>query len=244
MDMKKNRLVILLGTLFFIFALVKYAFIKGELPTSFVVLEVASFMVVLYLIYHFINFIETCMHGKDKAKMDRDCMKRYAEIEALKAKLEQYESNTAAVKKIENDQNELFEYLRAKLVGETLKSANDIVAVLKEKFEIMAAIGYHSKGDGSFEPLYRFGLDDEHHIETITIGDGIHGQSIADNQVIELNDIPEEYFCVGSGTGDAKPNHLYILPLLTDNNEGIVVELASFKRLNIKEVWQDLFTNK
>jgi hypothetical protein len=236
--MKKNRYIFLIGTLFFLLALFKYVFLSVELETSFVVFEVLSFLVVLFLIYFVLNYIETCTSANKKKGMDKDCIKRSDEIKRLKAKLKQYEQSNSESSIKASEENGLLSDLKANIHPKEESTAKDLLSCLIKRYEIMAGVAYH-KVDATYVPVKTFGLEEDFNISSIQEEDGLHAQAIKDNKAMEVEDVPEDYI-VGSGSGSSKPLFLYILPLI---EKGVVLEIATFKKLNITSVWEQLQTN-
>ncbi|MGP1664744.1 MAG: ATP-binding protein, partial [Rhodanobacter sp.] len=62
-------------------------------------------------------------------------------------------------------------------------------------------------------------------------GEGLVGQCASERKVIIMDDIPAEYLHVDSGTGEALPRHVAILPVLHRDSVIGVLELASFTPL-------------
>ncbi len=238
--MKKNKTIFLLGTAFFLFALIKYGFTPNQMSTAFIAFETLSFMVVLFLIYYILNFIEACKHSSNHTDDDRECIQRQIEINKLKKKLAFYETSNKNTIEMQVDSDSLLQQLQQNLSENLEQSSKNIFSVIKHNFELMAGIAYCSNSENTFTPVKTMGLDDDWHIEPINNGDGLHGQAIADNTAIEIEDIPEDYFEMSSGSGSAKPKYIYILPLLNDDSKGIVIEIAAFKQLNIIPVWNQL----
>ncbi|MGH8157713.1 MAG: response regulator [Rhodanobacter sp.] len=62
-------------------------------------------------------------------------------------------------------------------------------------------------------------------------GEGLVGQCALERKPIMLDDVPENYLHIDSGTGDALPRHVAILPVLYRDTLIGVLELASFTAL-------------
>ena len=65
--------------------------------------------------------------------------------------------------------------------------------------------------------------------ETFELGDGLIGSCALERKAIYVTEIPENYFSIHSGLGEAKPKCIYLMPLSVDNRLYGVLELASFE---------------
>ncbi len=77
--------------------------------------------------------------------------------------------------------------------------------------------GYGAPGANSIKPFLEFG-------ETLV------GQAAADQKIIRLNDLPQEYLKISSGTGSISAKHVLIVPLI--NTNGIVKGVIEIGALN------------
>jgi two-component system chemotaxis sensor kinase CheA len=60
-------------------------------------------------------------------------------------------------------------------------------------------------------------------------GETISGQVAKAKKIININEIPENYFNVISGLGESKPKYLLIVPVVFKDEAIGIIELASFK---------------
>ncbi len=58
---------------------------------------------------------------------------------------------------------------------------------------------------------------------------GLTRQAFQDNALIDVRQVPDDYFSISSGLGASLPRHLVIAPLTTDGRPNAVVELAFFQ---------------
>lgn len=65
--------------------------------------------------------------------------------------------------------------------------------------------------------------------ESFSVGEGLVGQCALDRRPISLEDIPENYIKISSGTGEASPNSILVIPAEYQGEVLAVIELASFK---------------
>ena len=70
--------------------------------------------------------------------------------------------------------------------------------------------------------------------------DGLIGQVLKTKKVMEVFDVPADCFTVITGLGNTTSIHLYILPIVRDNEVCGVIEATSFVKLAIVDVWEDI----
>jgi CheY-like chemotaxis protein/CHASE3 domain sensor protein len=76
------------------------------------------------------------------------------------------------------------------------------------------------------------GFRQRRHVTTdYALGEGLVGQAAANRQTIVLQDIPDDYTRIHSGTGEAAPRSVVVVPLLSRDVLLGVVEIASFEHL-------------
>jgi CheY-like chemotaxis protein len=77
-----------------------------------------------------------------------------------------------------------------------------------------------------------YGYQHRRHLSThYALGEGLVGQSAMERKPITLNNVPEDYLHIHSGTGDAAPRSVTVVPLLLRDKLLGVLELASFQPL-------------
>lgn len=70
----------------------------------------------------------------------------------------------------------------------------------------------------------------------IKIGQGLIGQCYLEKEHIYLKEVPESYFSITSGLGDATPKCILISPLIYDGSVQGLIEIASFHELEQHEI--------
>jgi CheY-like chemotaxis protein/signal transduction histidine kinase/HAMP domain-containing protein len=64
------------------------------------------------------------------------------------------------------------------------------------------------------------------------IGEGLVGQAALEQEIITIEEMPEEYFKVSSGLGNAYPKNVMVIPIVFDSQIVAVIELGSLQAFN------------
>ena len=83
--------------------------------------------------------------------------------------------------------------------------------------------------EGVFRLYAGFGFQPTEQRRRIVKGQGLAGEALAQQTEQHVSNIPAGYVNIESGLGDAVPNHLYIVPIVTEGRSLGVVEFASFE---------------
>jgi Signal transduction histidine kinase len=77
-----------------------------------------------------------------------------------------------------------------------------------------------------------YGFRQRRHVTTeYALGEGLVGQAAANGKAIVLQDVPEDYTRIHSGTGEAAPRSVVVVPVMSRDTLLGVIELASFDHL-------------
>jgi len=239
------RYIYLIGFFIFLWALLKYLFIDVQLSVGFISFELLSFLFILGLVYLSSLVIRKSieLHNtfKDEFKSEKALFQ--GEIDILNKELKRLKNQELNKRSLQTN----MEVLTGQILELIIEKASlptmteRLIKLLKRQFEIGAAIGYvFNPKSQLFDVHTRFGIEDECVIEPIKIGEGIHGQAMADNQPILMKDIPEEYIDVQSGSGKSKPRFIYLLPLVLNNDNRLIIEVATFKNEAIDLIWKEV----
>jgi CheY-like chemotaxis protein len=91
----------------------------------------------------------------------------------------------------------------------------------------------YDEDDQRLKLLGNYGLQQLQHQGTeYAVGEGLVGQCAVERKPIHLRDVPNDYVRIHSGTGEAPPREITVLPLLLRDKLLGVLELASFHHLN------------
>ncbi len=148
--------------------------------------------------------------------------------DSLKAVAEKESKSTWVVKGISH----FIEMLRDK--EDNLKKLSEIFALELAKYLNVVQVGVYladEAEDTTLLNLYAFFAYDilKQRARTFEPGEGLIGEAFREKRLVYLKEIPDNYLLVTSGLGEAKPNFLLIVPLMTNGEIAGLVELASFR---------------
>ncbi len=72
--------------------------------------------------------------------------------------------------------------------------------------------------------------------ESFSVDEGLLGRAYHESRIINLTELPENYIKIVSGLGDAEPKNLVIVPLIFNNKNSGMIEVASFKVFEPHEI--------
>ena len=71
---------------------------------------------------------------------------------------------------------------------------------------------------------------------SFSVDEGLLGRAYHESRIINLTELPENYIKIVSGLGDAEPKNLVIVPLVFNNKNSGMIEIASFKVFEPHEI--------
>jgi hypothetical protein len=110
------------------------------------------------------------------------------------------------------------------------KFSETILANIAKVSELVQGVFYlKNKESGEFMPVGKYAYFSNQPPKQFIEGETLPGQVAKDKKILNINNIPTDYFTVVSGLGSSMPKNLLILPV-TDKEETVaVLELATFK---------------
>ena len=232
---KKVKLWIeILAVLFFSFSVITHIFLQ----TCSLVFCI-SLLVLLIILLTMLVLFEKLL------KIDKK------EMEHLENKFEQEKTELIETNKKLNKKLSLIEVAENKRLGNISKE-EDIVRILNdfhenkidagsllsffsETFQAVGAILYvQSKPEDDFTVEAVFGLPEEFAPSPFALGEGLNGQAVLDGKPVIIENITEDYFCATSGLGNSKPKYLYLLPIIKEGKNKVLIELTSFENIQLK----------
>ncbi len=168
-------------------------------------------------------------------------------IKELKIKLENIRDQQE-LKKLEDERKEWANKGQALFSGILRRYSNDLQKLSDEVLKNMvkyldAAVGgifiiqEEDEKHKYLELISAFAYDRKKFFSRrVELGEGLVGTVAVDKSLLFLNQIPEDYLQIEAGLGDAPPNSLLIIPLISDSGLMGVLEIASFKILEQFEI--------
>ena len=88
------------------------------------------------------------------------------------------------------------------------------------------------EGSARLEMLGSYGYKQRRHVTTeYALGEGLVGQAAVEHRTIVLQDIPDDYTRIHSGTGEGTPRSVVVVPVTSRDSLLGVIEIASFTHL-------------
>ncbi len=122
--------------------------------------------------------------------------------------------------------------LGEKLRGEQeiIPLANNLLCFLAEYLKIQVGVIYVSDEDGTFHLVASYAYTRRKGFRnTFKAGEGIVGQAALERKTFILDNLPDDYMTVSSGTGEAIPHNVVVLPLIWENDVLGVLEMGSLE---------------
>jgi CheY-like chemotaxis protein len=109
--------------------------------------------------------------------------------------------------------------------------ANTVTGTVAPWVDAGVAVFYGADEDGQHLSLLgHFGFRQRKHVTTrYAVGEGLVGQCARERKTIQLDAVPDDYTAIHSGTGEARPSTVIVLPLVVNDRLLGVLEFASFK---------------
>jgi len=115
-------------------------------------------------------------------------------------------------------------------VKSTKDFCDQLLRSLAKHLEFVQGILYIKEKKGrKFVPAGSFALNGKDP-EPFENGDGIAGEATESKMILRINDIPEKYFEVSSGLGNARPKNLLFVPIVYRNQSIGLIEIGSFRK--------------
>ncbi|MGE4289172.1 MAG: 7TM diverse intracellular signaling domain-containing protein [Salinivirgaceae bacterium] len=173
---------------------------------------------------------------REKQNLESNIEKRTQELQRQAQELQKYRdeqekqnfvtTNLNQISGVMHQHKDDFNVLADKLLATLIKAVNGHLGAL-----------YLYENENNHECLRllaHYGLSAEAAVEELGVNEGITGKCFSSGKAIYMESLPDKYFSISSGLGSAAPKDLALLPLINDQKVIGVVEIASFKPL---ELW-------
>ena len=124
--------------------------------------------------------------------------------------------------------------------------AGKLLSNTAKELEIIIGLFYlKNKKSERYSCIANYAYTNEEYPPDFNSGENLNGQAAATQEILYVNNIPEEYFSAESGLGKSKPKYVTIVPIVYNDKTIAVMELGSFKEFNEqkKEVLTNLSNN-
>jgi len=132
---------------------------------------------------------------------------------------------------------------KADILIETLKTIetkNEVLSEIIKCFEISQAAVFKTIWENDVKSLkFDFGYafyQPENRPLVIAFGEGLTGQCAKSQKKMKISSVPENYLKIVSGLGESSPNHLFLFPIIKENEVIGVIELSTFKNIDKENV--------
>lgn len=115
------------------------------------------------------------------------------------------------------------------------KNAELLLNFLCSNFKFSQGIIYKTKGKSlKMIATYAF-FGDIETIQEIAWGEGITGQAAKNNEFLYIDNVPKGLLKIASGLGESNPDLMVVAPILVNNTNVGMIELAGFGTLQVAE---------
>jgi signal transduction histidine kinase/DNA-binding response OmpR family regulator len=176
---------------------------------------------------HVANEIGRGNFGVQVAKRSEEDILGYALIK-MKDDLERFTADNQLKLWIQEGISRVNEVLRGEKNVNEISSG--VLSVLAEYLEIPVAAFFVSTSDTTLEFTAGFALSGYENVpKKISVGETQIGQAALNQTLLRLNKIPAKYLKINSGTLDAYPSDVIIVPLVFNRKTEGVIEIASLE---------------
>ncbi|MFK3970936.1 response regulator [Pseudomonas sp. NPDC087358] len=153
----------------------------------------------------------------------------------LKAQQEDAE-RLAHVAWLRNGQSELAEQVIGQLTLNLL--GRNVLQFFAHHLGAVVAAVYVRQEHGGLMRVASYGFSRQQELQEQSIysGEGVVGKAAEEDQIITLDDVPQDYFKVTSGLGDGSPRSVIVVPTRNDDQVNGVIELGFLRALTPRDI--------
>lgn len=144
--------------------------------------------------------------------------------------LSEFEKNKETVTEVKEDTSiETGKIIPAGTIKTEESFAKKLLSNLSKHAQV--SIGAYYRFDSKskkYQFLTGFALPENKKPDDFKTGENLNGQVAKSKQLMNLKNIPDDYFPVESGTGKSKPRNIIIAPIVDNNSTVAILEMATF----------------
>ena len=184
----------------------------------------------LFLLYHLSD--NKRFENSLKTLVDKERVKIISELQKTE---DNSEEKAVEQINIEEWMEEVIPKIQTRTTIETF--VKELLSNLSKKLELVEGLCYVRKGKtDNFEYIADYAFTGEEKPKGFKLGETLPGEVAKSKEIMNISDIPEEYFQAESGLGKSKPRYLLILPLVLKNKTIGIIEMAAFKKFDQQNV--------
>ncbi len=177
------------------------------------------------------------LYNLSDSKRFNDSVNKLVDKERVKIMTELQKAEDNAEEKVAEQINldEWMDEVMPKIQARTTVNifAKNLLSNLSKKVEIIEGLCYiRQDGTDNFENVADYAFTGEEQPKGFKLGETLPGEVAKSKEIMNISEIPENYFQAESGLGKSKPKYLLIVPILFKNKSIGVVELATFKKFD------------
>ncbi|MGB3616656.1 MAG: GAF domain-containing protein [Catalinimonas sp.] len=136
----------------------------------------------------------------------------------------------AARRWVSQGQSEVAELLRASHVSQEELAGRTLSWIVRYVEANQGALFVYQPDEEHLTAVACYAYERRKYVErTVAPGEGLVGQCFLEREPTYLTEVPTDYVHITSGTGEAPPRNLMLVPLLVDEQVEGVLELAAFR---------------
>jgi len=238
--------LLILGGLAVVFLLLKFILFPDPFTNVVYVNEFIAYLLIILLVYvadfKFRQFqqkiltIEKTLHDELESSQIRETQ-LLKQINLLEDK-SQNDTHSSITKE------QLARLFQGVSTSKNLNEYSEIfLQSLAASYEIGSALIFWLQPHTSqFICTGKFAIPDAQVINPISTGEGLGGEAIASKREVIISNVPTDYFETASSLGTHLPLLLYFLPIIKENEVIGLLEIASFRDIDVAHHWHDINT--
>lgn len=181
-----------------------------------IVLSFAQFLASIFINEHKVKEVEKTEIEEDNQKEEKKEEKKEEQVKETKSTLD---TKTLLSNIIPPKSATVEEY------GETL-----LMNMAKELQIVQGVVHTINLSESIFSSVSFYAYFSEKKPEPFKIGETLPGQVARNKELLQIDNIPDDFIQVLSGLGDSTPNYMVFVPVIKDDTVIAVIEFATFKK--------------